>query len=470
MLGRASSAPSADRHTAIETRRAPVPGDLEAEPMSNPISRLVGTIKRRLPIDNGFGRNVLRLFAANAAAQVLTFAAYPILTRLYTPEQLGILSVVLFAMMILTPASTLRYEIALPLCRTDAEAGSVLTLCFATVLATTTLFAIALLAAPAPLVDAIGPAAPYRLFLPLALLAFGAYNVLTYEATRVARYADIAKTRVSQALVGPVIQIALGVVSGGTIGLLTGFTIGLSAGTVNLSRRLIFKSSSILSGVTLRGVIDAAQKYRRFPLFSSWAGILLAGSASLGNIAFTSLYGAAIGGFLFLGDRVMMQPLRVSGNAFLQVFMGDAPRALDRSPAEFKRLFLGVLWKQAAVSGIWLGGVYACATFALPIIFGHSWGPASQYIDAMLIGYLPSAAAIPVSHTLLLMGRQRLSAFLDACRFGALLASIVIARHFDATPIESVFIYSATQGIAQCLILGLIYRRVSHLPAPSQPD
>jgi O-antigen/teichoic acid export membrane protein len=433
------------------------------------ISRLLVGLMARLPIRGDFGQNVARLFAANAAAQLLTFAAYPVLTRLYTPDQLGILSVVLFAMMILTPASTLRYEIALQLCRSDAEAGSVMTLCFAVVLITSALIAVALLAAPQSILDAIGPAAPYRLFLPLSLLAFGAYNVLTYEATRVGRYDDIAKTRVSQALVGPGIQIVLGIASGGTVGLLTGFTLGLMGGTVGLSRRLVFKVPSIFSGVSWRSLIEAATRYRRFALFSSWAGILLAASASLGIVVFTTFYGAAVGGFLFLGDRVLMQPLRVSGNAFLQVFVGEAGRTLSRSPAEFPRLFVGVLWKQAAVSAAWLSAVYLCSTLALPFIFGRSWGPASRYIDVMLIGYFPTAVAIPVNHTLLLMGRQRLSAALDALRFAGLLAAIVIARHVGATSVQAVLLYSVTQGVAQCAILAVMFARVRHLAGQIHP-
>ncbi len=304
------------------------------------------------------------------------------------------------------------------------------------------------------------------MFLPLALLVFGCYSVLNYEATRVGRYDDIAKTRMSQALLGPAVQIGLGAASAGTVGLLTGFVIGLSGGTLGLSRKLIFTTPPMFTGVSLHSVIEAAKKYRRFPLFSSWAGVLLTASASLGNIVFTSLYGAAVGGFLFLGDRVLMQPLRVSGNAFQQVFIGEAGRVLTRSPSEFLRLFVGVLWKQAAVSAAWLGGVYLCSALALPFIFGRSWGPALQYIDVMLIGYFPTAVAIPVNHTLLLMGRQRLSAALDALRFAALLASIAVARHFGASSVEAVLIYSVTQGAAQCLILAVMYARVRRLSAP----
>jgi O-antigen/teichoic acid export membrane protein len=425
--------------------------------MSGPLPSLHGILRIR----GDFAQNVLRLFAANALAQMLTFAAYPILTRLYGPDQLGILSTVFFAMMLLTPVSTLRYEIALPLCRDATEAGNLVTLCLGVVLTTSVLIGLALLAAPTTILGAIGPAAPYRMFLPLALLAFRSFNVLIYEATRVGRYADIAKTRVSQALVGPSIQIALGVASAGTVGLMVGFTAGLLSGMLRLSRGLIFTAPSRFSGVTVAGVLEVALRYRRFPLFSSWAGVLLAGSTSLGNIVFTSLYGATVGGFLFLGDRVLMQPLRVSGNALLQVYVGEAGRVLSgNNPAEFSRLFVGVLWKQAALSAAWLGGVYLCATVALPLLFGHTWAPASQYIDVMLVGYFPAAAAIPTSHTLLLIGRQRLSAALDALRFAALLASVLLARHLGVAPITAVLFYSLTQGVTQCMILGVMYSRV----------
>jgi O-antigen/teichoic acid export membrane protein len=432
---------------------------LRFEQLAHLIPRRGGGLWTRIPLRSAFARNVLRLFAANATAQVLTFAAYPILTRLYSPEQLGILSSVLFATMLLTPASTLRYEIAVPLARTEAEAGSLLALSLAVIAATSMLIAAVLALLPPSMLDRIGPAAPYRMFLPLSLLAFSVYGVLTYEATRLGRYEEIAKTRISQALVGPIIQILLGAAGGGTVGLLTGFAIGLSSGSIALWRRLVLRTS-LLVGVSVRSVIEAAKKHRRFALFSSWAGILLAGSSSLGNVVFTALYGAAVGGYLFLGDRVLMQPLRVSGNAFLQVFVGEAAGMMTRNPAELPRLFLGVLWKQAAVSAIWLGAVYLCGRFALPIVFGHAWGPAARYIDVMLFGYLPAAAAIPTYHTLLVMGRQRLSAALDGLRFAALVVCIVVTRRASVSPIDAVLYYSLTQGVAQCLILAVMYRCV----------
>ena len=416
-----------------------------------------------LPVREKFARNVLGLFAANLVAQGLSFAAYPVLTRIYRPDQLGVLSVVLFGMLLLASLSTLRYEIALPMCRTDTEAGSVLVVCLAVIALTSVVMAGVLLLIPSAAIDALGAVGPYRLFLPLALLAFGTYNVLCYEASRVGQYSDIARTRMSQAIVGPCSQIAFGLVGAGTPGLLVGFVIGLWSGTLRLARRLLFGAPSVFAGVTRASVFDALRKYRRFPLFSSWAGVL-AGSANVGNVIFTVLYGATVGGFIFLGDRIMMQPLRVSGNAFQLVFVGEAGRVFEASPTAFRRIFIDVVRKQAAVAVAWLGLIYLASHVAIPIVFGRSWSEASQYIDAMLFGYLPTVIAIPVNHTLLLMQKQRLSAALDAVRFVALIAVIAAATHQGAAPLTAVLAYSVTQGVAQILILAVMYVEVSRRP------
>lgn len=426
--------------------------------LSTPILARIKALRSR---PDGFGQNVLNLFAANTIAQALSFAAYPILTRIYRPDQMGILSVILFAMMILTPFSTLRYEIALPMCRSNSEATNVLVLCLSAVLATTlALTAIGLLLPHPVLVSMMGAAAPYWWFVPLSLLSFGVYNVLVYEATRVSRYAEISKTRVSQAAVGPLLQIGFGLIGWGTPGLLLGFAAGLSSGATRLSRSLLFKGDAAWKNISSASVLQAAKTYRRFPLYSSWAGVLLAGSTSMGNVVFPILYGASIGGFLFLSDRVLMQPLRITGNAFLQVFVGEAGRILREDPTAFKGLFLGVLWKQAVVSAAWLLLVYVSAAFAIPLIFGHSWGEASQYLEIMMLGYFPMAVATPATHTLLLMRKQRLSAAMDFVRFAALIVSIAMCVAARATPRQAVFWYSLTQGVAQCLVLAVMYFEV----------
>jgi O-antigen/teichoic acid export membrane protein len=367
-------------------------------------------------------------------------------------------------MTLLMPLATLRYELALPLCRTDDEARSVLATCFAVVAGTSLCLAGALLAIPARSLAGAGPAAEFRLFIPAALLAFGTYTILVYEASRVGQYDEIARTRVSQAAIGPVLQILFGVGGLGTAGLLAGFVLGLSSGSVRLWRRVLGGGARVFAGVSLRSMRAAAVKFRRFALFSSWSGVL-AGSASLGNIVFTLLYGATVGGYLFLADRILMQPLRVSGNAFLQVFVGEAGRALQSEPIRLRAMFADVFRKQAMICCAWLGAVYAGAHVLVPLVFGAAWAESVPYIDVMLIGYLPMAAAIPTAHALQLIHAQRLSAALETSRFAALVVAITVAQLTGATPLRAALAYSLVQAVANGVILVVTYVRVRQVAA-----
>ena len=81
--------------------------------------------------------------------------------------------------------------------------------------------------------------------------------------------------------------------------------------------------------------------------------------------------------------------------------------------------------------------------------------------------------AIPASHTLLLMQKQRLSAALDAVRFAALITVLAVATHLAAAPLTAVLAYSVTQGVAQTLILAVMYvevRRRAATPATRTSD
>ena len=406
---------------------------------------------------------LLRLLAANSAAQLITLAAYPLLTRLYTPSQLGILGSLVFATMILQPVSALRYEMALPLCRSTPEARQVLALSLLVVLLTSALLTAALALLPGGAQAAIGAAAPYRLFLPLSLLAFGIFNVLSFEATRTGRYGEISRTRISQALVGPALQIGLGLLWPSTAGLLAGYAVGLFGGTWLLARPLWRARAQ--APVTWSELRAAALRYRRLPLYSSWAGVLLTASATLGNLVFTSLYGATIGGFIYLSDRILIQPLRVSANALNQVFIGAAGKAIASERRRLPSLFVGALLRQAAVTIAWLSGLLLIGHIAIPLVFGSRWAAAVPFLDVMVIGYLPQSVALPVSHTLTLMGRQRLSAALETLRVAVLAMVIAGAWLSGASPLRAVLAYSIAQAVTQCLILGVMLLKVRRFAA-----
>ena len=65
------------------------------------------------------------LVGGTAGAQVLTVLAAPLLTRLYSSEDFGFLSVYTSLLALIGVISSLRYELAIPLLEDDGEAAKV---------------------------------------------------------------------------------------------------------------------------------------------------------------------------------------------------------------------------------------------------------------------------------------------------------------------------------------------------------
>ena len=71
---------------------------------------------------NSMLKNMLILATGNSIGKLLGILSIPIITRIYTPEHLGTLSVFIAISSVLIPFGTLGYSIALPLPRSDKTA------------------------------------------------------------------------------------------------------------------------------------------------------------------------------------------------------------------------------------------------------------------------------------------------------------------------------------------------------------
>jgi O-antigen/teichoic acid export membrane protein len=184
-----------------------------------------------------FTWNVSIMLAGTAAGQAISIVLSPILTRLFTPEQFGYLSVYNSVLMTLAVVASLGFELAIPICLVEAECANLLALCSLVLAATTALctLLIWLLSTETLAAVGVGSLSSYRYLLPVGLAWLGGYFVMVAMATRAAAFQQIA-TRISQGVSGPVSQILLGWLGAGTAGLVAGSIIGQASGTLLLAR------------------------------------------------------------------------------------------------------------------------------------------------------------------------------------------------------------------------------------------
>ena len=114
-------------------------------------------------------RPVLTLVSGAAAAQVVVFAARPLLTRLFSPESFGVLTVVMSVLAVASPLASGGYRSAILLPRSETDRANVFGLAGIAMLGSTVLAALGVWLAPR-LGLAAGPTALALVWLPPALL------------------------------------------------------------------------------------------------------------------------------------------------------------------------------------------------------------------------------------------------------------------------------------------------------------
>ena len=137
---------------------------------------------RRLLPKNAFARGVSVLVGGTAGAQVLLVLAAPLLTRLYSPEDFGLLAVYASLLALIGVISSLRYELAIPLPEDDGEAANVAVLCLILVVISTILTGVLVLLMGSVIAAALGvpTLAGYLWLLPVGVLLTGFYSLFNY--------------------------------------------------------------------------------------------------------------------------------------------------------------------------------------------------------------------------------------------------------------------------------------------------
>ncbi|KAF0279731.1 oligosaccharide flippase family protein [Spiribacter aquaticus] len=405
----------------------------------------LGNAARRLLPKNRFIRSVSILAGGTAAGQIIVVAASPVLTRLYSPEDFGLLAVFASLLGILGVVASLRFELAIPLPESDDEAASLTVLSLLVVVGMALLATAIVIPWRAPIAAAVN--APlledYIWLLPLGLFLMGVYQVFNYWAIRTKSYPAIARTKLTQAV--SMIAVQIGGYALGPVSLLLGRAFGQAAGTSTLGSLAFVSRREAFRKVTLSGVYKAAARYCNFPLYSSWAGLLNAGGSQIPPILFSAFYSAGAAGLYILAHRVIAMPMTLVGSAIADVFMPNAIDAvrearLRDSVASLQRQLAWIALPPAAL-------LFVAAPEAFRVAFGADWEQAGYMIRWLTPMLVLQFVVSPLSRIFVVLQRQRLSLLLQANLFLLRLGCFVLIWFFSPDLLDAVIWFGLVSSL-----------------------
>jgi len=405
------------------------------------------------------GRGIVALLTGSIGAQIVTLAALPILSRLFTPLEFGYFSLVMAYSGIIAPAAALRLETAVMLperveqVRALTRAGlvSIFTI---SVLVTAALEGLLLIGA-----SGVGESPLFPVWVGAYILTTSLFMFLGQLALRKREYSLVARRSLLQAVVASVMQVLLGLWRKIPDGLLLGGLLGRSAGIAVLLKH----TREFLRKPPRGGARQALREYWRFPVIFTPSIIL----NSLGLLApliyLTAVFGVTAAGQIGMAEKIVAVPVTVIGAAVGQAVDAEVSRAIRDRVTDHSRfylrltIFLGSIGALVAVVGGTLGGI------VIPLILGEKWQLAGQIVQILSITSAVRLVATPLAKFIVLLQKSFANSTLDITRVVLVAAAMFTCTTLKLDLISSVWIiYSAltVTYVATWLYgLALVYRR-----------
>jgi lipopolysaccharide exporter len=392
------------------------------------IDKFRAVLESKLP-PGSFIRNVVTLMTGTTFAQALIILVAPILTRLYAPESYGVSALYGSILGIFSVIACWRYELAIVLPEKDEDAANllVLSICICFGMAVLTLILVALFRNQVANLLGAPELAPWLWFIPLSLIAAGLFTTFNYWSTRRKQFRRLAARTITQSTVTAAAQLGTGALypaasAGGLIG---GAIVGQLTATGRLAWQIARdEGEQIRSAINKLNMKQMLIRYKDFPLYSSWSGLLNTASTMLPALLLGYFFTPAVVGYYALGHRVLAMPMGVVGGSIAQVFFPRANEAKHKG--DLDRLTLDMFQRLLAIGFVPILLITIVAPDLFAVIFGERWWTAGEYVRWLSLWLLFVFISSPLSNIYAVMERQRDGLIVNTIMFSTRLLALII--------------------------------------------
>jgi len=384
-----------------------------------------------------FAGDVARLVTGTTIAWAVVILASPLLTRLYTPESFGLLALFTSITGILGAVACLRYESAIMLPRTDAEAANLLAVSLLFPLLVALAAAAVLAVAAGPLLAALNAPelSPYLWLAPVSVFISGVFAALNYWNSRTRHFTRLSVARVGSAATTASATLGFGYAGHATSGTLIGASVGGQAvATAVLGGQILRDDHRVFRhAIRAREMLAGMKRYRDFPRYSTWAALLDNLALQLPTLLLAAFFSPAVVGFYALGHRVLSMPMSLVGSAIGQVFFQRA--AQGRHDGTLTTVVVAVFRRLVVFSICPFLLLILIGPDVFALVFGPGWREAGLYASILAPWTMVMLVSSPLSPLLAVLERQRTGLLFHAALISSRVVSLLIGGNVESVVI-----------------------------------
>ncbi|MEI9752337.1 oligosaccharide flippase family protein [Moellerella wisconsensis] len=402
-------------------------------------------------------KNIYTLFIGNSIGKLIGLISIPIIAKIYTPAEIGLLSLFTSATNLLFVFSTLKICLAIPLEQKKNNAISLVYICFIINIVISLIllglgFFYHLDVMNALSIDGL---IPYWYYIIISSLLIGFYETLENWNVQQRKFTVISKTKISQSILGNSTKIIFGLLSFKLIGLLFGQIISQSGGIIPLSKGIKIHPNIILISIKKRFYL--IKKHIEFPLYRLPSQLLLSISLYIPIFFFNYEYGESITGQLSMAFMSLAIPISLIGNSISQVYYSEIAKITAKEPGEIHQLTNKIIKKLFLLSIPPTLVLFFYGEFLFTLVFGLKWQIAGKLIEILSVSILFQFISSPLINAFTIFKKQKEFVIINLLRTIMLLISFLIAHIYQLDYIKCTLLYTLIISINYIYTIIRIY-------------
>ncbi len=377
-----------------------------------------------------YRQQVAILVSGTAAAQVLPIAASPILTRLYEPEDFGVLAIFASVASILISVSSAQYDQAITLPEKDEDAATIVSLCIRICGIFSLLLLLLVLLFNHTLAQWIGhpEIASWLYLIPFSVFASGLFSTFTFWCNRRAAYGHIAKQTFQLSAVTVTSSIALGFASiaGGQI-------IGVTLGRISSAfcmMRVVYKTDKKILILGFRTkVLPLAKRYIAHPTYFTPSRLINTFALQIPVLMISNLFLISTVGFFSIAYKLVALPTSIIANAIGNVYRQKISESYNEH-GHYRHIYKRTLLITILASIIPFTALYLFAPFLFAVVFGEEWRVAGDYAQILVVSTFFSFITTPLNKGAIVVGAKRYDLAWNIGRFSCFSALWLLGYSF----------------------------------------
>ena len=423
-----------------------------------------------------FLRDTGTLLSGSLVAQGITFLAYLLLGRLFTPDDFGLYNIFYSYIEVLIILSTCKYELAIVVAETESDATALtrFTLRLNAAVSLLLLTVVLILALTHTEISSLPP--QLYLLIPPMVFFCGTTRVYTFLLNRYKHYRQIATSEVATSLGGTLFKILFGLLNNAvqlfhTLGLPLGTILGKVVG--NIYYRLEIKKLNIkhtpVFAHTYKEETGAAansqfstlnSQFKNYPLYTMPKELVSSFSANLPFLWLAVYFDNALIGLFGLALTFTMRPVNILANAFEKVFFASfSERVRQHQPLwndtrRFLLTLLGIVLPVAVVAFLYAEPIF---TF----LFGDKWIGTGYYVRCIIPWLVVLINANSLAFVANIFSTQRIDFFFQIAQLLLRIAALWVGISQGNFRL-SILLFCAVSTVVQLLQWGWYLIQIRH--------